>query len=162
MQLHQIKTTNKKKTRKRIGRGGKRGSFSGKGMNGQNSRSGNNREPIIRGIIKRYPKLRGYRFNSHNTNGVVINLLDLEKNFKAGETVSPKSLLDRKMIDKENGRLPRVKILGQGDVSKALNVKDCLLSQKSIEKIKKAGGSISIKKSTKSTKSTKKSKKSSK
>jgi len=64
MQLHEIQPTHKLKKIKRIGRGGKRGTYSGKGVKGQNSRSGKRLEPVIRGLIKKYPKLRGYRFKS--------------------------------------------------------------------------------------------------
>jgi large subunit ribosomal protein L15 len=64
MQLHELKPIHKFKKKKRIGRGGKRGTYSGKGMKGQKSRAGRRLEPVIRGIIKRYPKLRGYKFKS--------------------------------------------------------------------------------------------------
>ena len=62
MQLHELRPKHKIKKRKRIGRGGKRGTYSGRGMKGQKSRAGARFEPIIRGLIKRYPKLRGYKF----------------------------------------------------------------------------------------------------
>ena len=147
MQLHKISPTKTKKAKKRIGRGGKRGSFSGKGMNGQKSRSGNNREPIIRGLIKRYPKLRGYRFNSNKNNNTIVSIAVIEKNFSSGETVSPKSLLERKLIRKLKGHLPVVKILAQGEITKKVIIQNCLLSKQGIEKIVKAGGKILEKKS---------------
>lgn len=64
MQLHELKSIHRKKQRKRVGRGGKRGGFSGKGIKGQKCRAGRKMQPLIRQIIKRYPKLRGYRFKS--------------------------------------------------------------------------------------------------
>ena len=64
MQIHQLKPTHKNKPRKRIARGGKRGTYSGKGMKGQKSRAGRRFKPVIRELIKKYPKLRGYRFKS--------------------------------------------------------------------------------------------------
>lgn len=64
MQLHELLLTNKSKKRKRIGRGGKRGTYSGKGMKGQKSRAGKRLEPVIRSLIKKYPKLRGYKLKS--------------------------------------------------------------------------------------------------
>lgn len=64
MQLHELRPKHKIKKAKRIGRGGKRGTYSGRGMKGQKSRAGARFEPIIRGLIKRYPKLRGYRFKA--------------------------------------------------------------------------------------------------
>lgn len=64
MQIHELKPTHKKKEAKKIGRGGKRGTYSGKGMKGQKSRAGRRLEPVVRSLIKKYPKLRGYRFKS--------------------------------------------------------------------------------------------------
>lgn len=64
MQLHELKPKYKLKPKKRIGRGGKRGTYCGKGLKGQRSRAGARFEPIIRGLVKRYPKLKEYRFKS--------------------------------------------------------------------------------------------------
>ncbi len=61
MQLHELKPIHKRKQPKKIGRGGKRGTYSGKGMKGQKSRAGARMQPIIRELIKRYHKLRGYK-----------------------------------------------------------------------------------------------------
>lgn len=68
MQLHELKPTHKLKKRKRIGRGGKRGTYCGKGIKGQASRAGKRLEPIVRSLIKRYPKLRGYRNRAKTKN----------------------------------------------------------------------------------------------
>jgi large subunit ribosomal protein L15 len=62
MQLHDIHPIHKSKKKKRVGRGGKRGTYSGRGQKGQKSRAGAKFEPIIRSLIKKYPKLRGYKF----------------------------------------------------------------------------------------------------
>ena len=62
MQLHDLKPNYKSKEKKRVGRGGKKGTYSGKGMKGQKSRAGRKLEPPVRGLIKRYHKLRGYKF----------------------------------------------------------------------------------------------------
>lgn len=59
MQLHEIHPTHKLKGKKRIGRGGKRGTYSGKGIKGQNSRAGAKVRPEMRDVIKKTPKLRG-------------------------------------------------------------------------------------------------------
>lgn len=64
MQLHELKPNHKLKKTKRVGRGGKRGTYSGHGIKGQKSRAGRKMQPIIRNIIKRYPKLRGHKFKS--------------------------------------------------------------------------------------------------
>ncbi len=144
MQIHQIKPKHLNKDRKRVGRGGKRGTFSGRGVKGQKSRSGKKMQPVIREIIKRYPKLKGYRFSPILKTGkarkVVLNLDVLEKNFKAGEKVTPRVLIEKKLISKIKGKMPLVKILGKGELTKALTIEKCELSEKAktkIEKIKK-------------------------
>lgn len=136
MQLHTLKKINKIKTRKRVGRGGKRGTYSGRGMKGQKSRAGTNKfAPVIRELIKRYPKLKGYRSNSFK-NFAVVNLSTLEKNFKDNETVNPKALYDRGLVRKIKGRVPKVKILGNGELVKKLKIEGCLMSKKAEEKLK--------------------------
>jgi len=62
MQLHQIQPLNKRKSKRRVGRGGKRGTYCGRGMKGQRARTGAKVRPEIRDLIKKIPKIRGYRF----------------------------------------------------------------------------------------------------
>ncbi|MCH8741486.1 50S ribosomal protein L15 [Patescibacteria group bacterium] len=144
MQLHQLKPIHKKKKRKRVGRGGKRGTYSGKGVKGQRSRAGKKFQPVIRELIKRYPKLRGYRFKSFRLKPTIINLDALEMKFKTGDTITPYTLIEKRIISKIKGRLPQVKILGKGKLEKSLTVRNCLVSSKAKEKIEKAGGVIRI------------------
>jgi len=66
----------------------------------------------------------------------------LEKKFKVGETITPKILLERKLIRRIKGKLPQPKILGQGKLTKPLMLKGFLLSKSAKEKIEKAGGKI--------------------
>ena len=113
MQIHQLQPKRKNKPAKRIGRGGKRGTFCGRGVKGQKSRSGTHKmQPIIRELVKRYPKMRGYRHNPGDDFRIAINLSKIEKVFEQGETVSPDSLLKKGVIGKIKGRMPEVKILG--------------------------------------------------
>ena len=146
MQLHQLKPKHKSKKRKRVGRGGKRGTYSGRGMKGQKSRAGRRLKPVIRELIKRYPKLRGYRHQTRSQalglEPQVLNLSLLEKKFEADEKVSPKSLLQKQLIHRIRGRMPQVKILGGGEVKKALNIEGCQSSKGAKEKIEKAGGKV--------------------
>ena len=142
MQIHELKPTHKNKSRKRVGRGGKRGTYSGKGMKGQNSRSGRKFMPSIRGLIKRYPKLRGYRFLAQSLDTRVINLNILEKSFESGQTVNPQLLLEKKIIRRIKGRTPKVKILGDGKITKSLTFENCLVSKQAKEKIEAASGSV--------------------
>jgi large subunit ribosomal protein L15 len=152
MQLHQLKPKHKSKRKKRIGRGGKRGTYSGRGSKGQRSRAGRKFKPVIRELIKRYPKLRGYKFKRVTLKPAVVNIEMLEKKFsaeegpvtagKAGIKINPQLLLERGVIRRIKGRLPRVKILGQGKLTKKLIIENCQVSKQAREKIEKAGGSI--------------------
>lgn len=145
MQLHQLKPKHKLKKKKRIGRGGKRGTYSGKGIKGQKSRAGRKFAPVIRELIKKYPKLRGYRFKGHKGNLVVVNVGVLEERFGSSEIVTPKLLLERKIIRRIKGKVPKVKILGKGEITKKLIIENCEVSKAAKEKIEKAGGSIKLK-----------------
>jgi len=146
MQLHQLKPIHKLKKKKRIGRGGKRGTYSGRGIKGQKARAGRRLKPIIRDLIKRYPKLRGYRFKSKIKNQkakiMIVNLEILEKKFKEGEKVNPQILLEKKIINKIKGKMPRVKILGKGKITKNLIIENCQISKQAKEKIEKLGDII--------------------
>lgn len=128
MQLHQVKSKHKPKKKKRIGRGGKRGTYSGRGIKGQKARAGRKIRPEIRDFIKKIPKKRGYKFKA-KPKPQIVNLKDLEKHFKEGETVSPETLLKKGLIAKVKGRMPEVKILGQGKITKKLEIKGCKLSK---------------------------------
>lgn len=144
MQLHEIRLKHKTKKRKRVGRGGKRGTYSGRGIKGQKSRAGRRMKPVIRDWIKRYPKLRGYRFKGRNLKFKIqiVNLDILEKKFKTGETVNPSSLLEKGIIRKIKGKAPQVKILGRGELTRKLIIEECQVSDGAREKIVKAGGQI--------------------
>ena len=135
MQIHQLKPIHRPKKAQRKGRGGKKGAYSGRGIKGQTSRAGHKKQPIIRELIKRYPKLRGYRFKSKaqspKSQTVIVNLEVLEKKFKAGQIVSPETL-----------KVAKVKILGKGELTKALIFENCLVSKSAKDKIIKAGGII--------------------
>ena len=135
MQLHQLKPIHKRKKPQRVGRGGKKGTYSGRGIKGQTSRAGHKKQPIIRELIKRYPKLRGYRFKPlDRKKAVVLNLDILDKKFDAGQIVSPETLLEKKLIRTIEGKIPKVKILGKGKLTKKLIIENCQLS-KNVRKI---------------------------
>lgn len=63
MQIHELKPENKPKKKKRIGRGGKRGTYCGRGLKGQKSRAGRRIRPAVRDFVLKTPKLRGRRKN---------------------------------------------------------------------------------------------------
>lgn len=136
MQIHQLKTKKNSKNKKRIGRGGKKGTYCGKGMKGQKSRAGRKMQPIIRELIKKYPKLRGYRFKPADQGIRLINLSILDKNFKENEIVSPAILVENKLIRRYKGKVPEVKILAKDNLTKKLIFEGCIFSEKALEKIK--------------------------
>lgn len=120
MLLQEIKSVNNRRPKNRVGRGGKRGTTSGKGQKGQKSRSGHRIRPAERDLIQRLPKLRGYRNKSLQKKLPVINVGDLES-FK----------FDR-----------RVKILGEGEVKKPFHIVNLPVSKSAKAKIEAVGGSV--------------------
>ncbi len=142
MQAHQLKPKHKLKKKKRIGRGGKRGTYSGKGIKGQRSRAGRKFAPVIRELIKKYPKLRGYKSKGRDKNLAIVNIGDLDKKFKESEVVNSKALLERKLIRRIKGKAPKVKILGKGILTKKLTIENCELSKSAKEKIEKSKSKI--------------------
>lgn len=151
MQLHQLKPTIKHKHRKRVGRGGKRGTFSGHGSKGQKSRAGARIRPGFRGgdnpIWKLFPKQRGAtkkvdikhaKFRVTKTGPAVVNLGILNSFFQNGDSVSPKILAQKGVI----GTGKWVKILGDGELDKKLNFSGVVFSKQARDKILKAGGAI--------------------
>ncbi len=128
-----------------VGRGGKRGKTSGRGGKGQTARAGNKKRPELRDFIKRVPKLRGRgksSLKSFVVKPIAINLDFIEKIFKDGDTVSEKTLIEKKGITTFEGRVPHVKILSVGDLTKKLSFEGCKVSKEARMKIEKAGGTI--------------------
>jgi len=142
MQFHQIKRKTPNKKSVKIGRGGKRGKTSGRGHKGQNARAGTSKRPEMRDIIKKLPKKRGYRFKSFQTKPVVINLELLEKHFSNGDKINPTVLLEKVLIEKKSGKVPKVKVLSGGEITKKVIISNCLFSNRTKEKVEKAGGEI--------------------
>lgn len=145
MQLNQIFSKTKNKTAKRVGRGGKRGTFSGRGVKGQKSRSNTHLRPNYRDFIKKLPKKRGFKFKGVYDKPEIINIGIINEKFSSGEIVSPKILLGKGLIFGRGGKAPKVKILGDGEIKKKITIKECLISKNAKEKIEKAGGAIKLK-----------------
>lgn len=135
IQFHQITPKTKNKSKKRIGRGGKRGTFSGRGTKGQKARAGHRIRPQLRDIIKKIPKKRGYHFKSFRRKYATISLKEIERNFKDGDFITPKKLFEAGLVRKNKGRLPKVKILGGADSNKKLSFKDFEMSENVKRKI---------------------------
>mgnify|MGYP001558650735 FL=1 len=142
MQIHQLKPKNKSKSRKIVGRGGKKGTYSGRGNKGQAARAGRKMVPIIRELIKRYPKLKGYRSFVLEDSTIIINLEMLNKNTRDGEVISPDNLIKKGFISSVKGKTPKVKILGDGKLDKKLIIENCRVSETAKKAIEKAGGTV--------------------
>ncbi len=142
MQTHTLKRHTKQKKHTQLGRGGRHGKTSGRGGKGQTARAGNKRRPQMRDIIKKIPKLRGYKFAGIVGPMAPVNLGALDAGFTNGEAVNPTTLIAKGLIITKSGRVPRVKILARGSLSKKLTVTGCLVSAVAKQAIEKAGGTV--------------------
>ena len=150
MQLNTLVPRTKKEKPEPVGRGGRRGKTSGRGTKGQSARAGHKIRPQARDIIKKMPKLRGHgknRARTVKTNRIAVsavNLAALEAVYKAGETVSPATLLAKGLVRRAKGRVPFVKILGAGPFTKALIIEDCAISAVAKKTLLAAGGTYHV------------------
>ena len=143
MQINQVTPKTKNRKGKYIGRGGKRGTYSGRGIKGQKARAGRKMRPEIRDLIKKLPKKRGYRFKSFQKDSAIVNLDVLNKKLADNSEITPKILAEYGLVKVLGGKIPSVKILGKGEIDKKFSVSGCLISVSAKEKIEKAGGKIS-------------------
>ncbi len=130
--------------RKRVGRGqgSGLGTTAGKGNKGQQARSGGKTYPGFEGgQMPLYRRLahRGFSNAMFRVEWQIVNLRDIEERYAAGETVDAESLLLKGLARKSE--LP-VKVLGDGDISKALTFVVSKVSASAKAKIEKAGGKI--------------------
>jgi len=144
VRLHDLRPApGSKKSRKRIGRGESsgRGKTSGRGTKGQRARSKipasfeGGQMPIQR----RVPKWGGFT-NPNRVSYAVVNVARLEGAFEAGSVVTPDDLASRGLVRR---RQP-VKVLGQGEISKAITVRAHRFSKQAAEKIRGAGGTTEL------------------
>jgi large subunit ribosomal protein L15 len=142
MKLHDLKRKTPNYKAAQVGRGGKRGKTSGRGTKGQDSRSGHKKRPELRDFIKRMPKLRGYAFKSFAKVSVPVPLSAIEKNFKDGEMVEPKTLVQKGVVERTEGNFPRIKILSTGEITRKVTVSGCEISASAKAAIEKAGGKV--------------------
>ena len=133
-----------RKARKRVGRGpgSGYGKTAGRGENGQLSRAGGGKRAGFEGgqtpLARRLPKLPGFR-NINRVEYAPVNVGRLETKFEAGETVDTASLVAKGIIKSEK---VLVKVLGDGELTKALTVKVDKVSASAKAKIEAAGGKV--------------------
>ena len=132
-----------KHKRQRVGRGDAsgRGSYSTRGMKGQKSRSGGGVRRGFEGgqlpLVKRMPHLRGFT-NIFKIPYSVVNVESLE-GFESGSDIGPQDL---KLFGLVRSNSPRIKILGEGSLTKPLSVSAHSFSKSAQTKIEQAGGQV--------------------
>ncbi len=148
MNLSELKSKTKRKSTKRVGRGGKRGTFSGHGTKGQKSRAGAGFKQGFRGGDNRlwqlFPKLRGatkkpgsnrphmkHRFFQLRHNKVKVLNLGFFNKFDDGQEITPEFLSKKE-----------IKVLGEGELKKKLEFKGFQFSKSAREKVLKSGSTI--------------------
>ena len=146
MKLHNLKPTEgSRHRRRRVGRGDSSGlgHTAGRGMNGASSRTGHTSRPHFEGgqipIFRRLPK-RGFNSRNHHFFNLV-NVYVLEENFEAGAVIDQAVLKEMGLV----GKLKRdLKILADGEITKALTIKANKFSVTAKAKIEAAGGTCQI------------------
>jgi len=145
MQLDTLKRHTPRKKSVPVGRGGKRGKTSGRGTKGQRAHGGHGIRPEMRDTIKKIPKLRGRGKNintGHQAIARVVNISKLDAMFESGAAVSPKTLVANKLVNRDGGKLPMVKILATGETTKKFTIEGCIISPAARAKLEKAGSTI--------------------
>lgn len=131
-------------SKKRVGRGhaAGQGKTAGRGLNGQLSRSGGGKRAGFEGgqtpLARRLPKLPGFR-NINRVEYIPVNVSRLEAKFEAGDVVDGASLKEKRIIKHADSL---VKVLGDGELTKALTVKVDKVSASARAKIEAAGGKV--------------------
>ena len=151
LNLSNLKPAAKRRARKRVGRGmgSGKGRYSGRGIKGQKARAGSHklRPGFEGGQMPIYMRLRKQRGNTSadampvgpfRTATIPVNVAALER-FEAGTTVTPELLLETRIVRKKG---IDVKVLGHGELTKALTVHAHRFSATAREKIEAAGGTV--------------------
>lgn len=146
MKLHTLKPaegSREQNVRKGRGTGSGLGKTAGRGHKGQKARAGGGKGPYFEGgqtpLQRRMPK-RGFT-NIFKKEIVVINLTQLEDRFESGAVITPEVLVESGLV--KNVR-DGIKILGNGEITKALTVKAQSFSKSAADKIAAAGGQIEV------------------
>lgn len=132
------------KARKRVGRGPASGTgkTAGRGLNGQKSRAGGGKGAGFEGgqipLARRLPKLPGFR-NINRVEYLPVNVSRIEKYFENGDVVDGESLAAKGII---KNATDLVKVLGDGEITKAVTVKVDKVSASAKAKIEAAGGKV--------------------
>jgi large subunit ribosomal protein L15 len=147
MELAEIlKQAGPNKKRKRLGRGpgSGLGKTAGRGHKGAGSRSGSTSRSMNEGgqmpLFRRLPK-RGFTNHAFRTEYSVVNVGELEQRFDSGAHVTPEAILQAGLVRNLRNK---VKILGNGELTKKFKIEAAKFSKSAEEKIKAAGGEIVV------------------
>lgn len=147
MDLHDLKPvpgSKRKPKRLGMGLGSGTGKTAGKGHKGQKARAGHSVSLNFEGgqmpLSRRIPK-RGFSNFRHRTDYEIVNLKDIENRFESGAVISPEDLCAARLIANPS---KRVKILGDGDLTKGFTIKASAFSAAAKGKIESAGGKAEV------------------
>lgn len=155
MDLSNLKPNTSRKHSKRIGRGGKRGTYSGHGTKGQKSRAGASVRPGFRGgdnrIWQLFPKQRGaskkpgnkvshrkHRFFQLRHDKPAVLNLGFFNQFSENDLISPEFLREKGLVKSDK----KVKVLDGGELNKKIQFEGFTFSKSAMNKILKIGGSV--------------------
>ncbi|MDD4123021.1 MAG: uL15 family ribosomal protein [Candidatus Pacebacteria bacterium] len=140
MQIHNLQKSEKIKPSARVGRGGKRGTYSGKGIKGQRSRAGRKIKSALHELFLKFPKRRGITNNVNHFNKFAFGLSQIADL----KDVNLKTLREAGFIPKSvKGNLKIKIIVSDGfNLDTPINVSGCFVSKKAEEQIIKAGGKV--------------------
>ncbi len=145
MKFHELapKVSRKKHVRHGQGDGSGRGSFSGRGCKGQNSRAGGGVRVGFEGgqtpLLQRMPKKHGFR-NPRRIEAEIVQISQIEEFFNNGDLITRHALKDKKLIQNVLGK---IKILSDGEISKKVTISaDILISGSAKALIEKTGGKV--------------------
>jgi large subunit ribosomal protein L15 len=145
MKLHELSpVSGSRRSRKRLGRGvaSGQGKTAGRGTKGQGSRSGGGVRPGYEGgqmpIHRRLPK-RGFT-NIFKKQVAIVNVKDLNR-FESGSRIDDVALVQQGLV---KGRYDAIKLLGQGEIDRPVQIKVNAVSKGAQEKIAAAGGTVEV------------------
>jgi large subunit ribosomal protein L15 len=135
-----------RKKKKTIGRGGKKGTYSGKGNKGQKARSGAHVDPLFEGgrstLIDHMKKKRGFTAGTKKRS--IVQIADIEKNFENGAIISVESLVNMKLVARKNIPLG-IKVLGNAKLTKKFVFEKEIFVSETVKKaIVAAGGEVKV------------------
>lgn len=134
MQINTLKLNHKREAKKTIGRGGKKGTYSGRGNKGQKARSGGNVNPLFEGgrstLVDHMKKKRG--FTSRKVKKAIVKFSALSKKFENGAKITVADLIKNNLVKKVDAA-HGVKILGPSDGKMKFTFEEKILVSKSVK-----------------------------